>query len=277
MDKSTRNIAVIGSGLALLAVLGWMGWQQRGDGPRVPAADPVPAATLPVPAPNAAPAAPQALVPEPTPAPERTPIAADGVEQSLTSLLGRKAVLSLLQTDRFAHRLVVTVDNLGHSFAPASSWPVMPTPDRFMVLEREGRNYISPDNGLRYTPLVVLAESVEPRALAEWYARMLPMLQTAYEEAGYPRRRFHGRLIEVIDQMLATPPAPEWMEVRLTEVRGPVPSERPWVRYEFVDPAFEQASAGQKLMLRIGAVNQRRLKTRLQALRAELAALGQGR
>jgi hypothetical protein len=278
MDKTSRNIAVVGSGLALLAVLGWMGWQQRGDVPGATSGGPVvPADVLPPPAPTAAPPAPLALVPEPTPAPDLPPIASASVEESLTAMLGRQAVLSQLQTDRFAHRLVVTVDNLGRSFAPASTWPVVPTRDRFLVLERDGRNYISPDNGLRYTPLVALAESVEPRVLAQWYARLLPVLQTAYEEAGYPNRRFHGRLIEVIDQMLATPPAPEWMEVQLTEVRGPVPSERPWVRYEFVDPALEQASAGQKLMLRVGAENQRRLKARLQALRAELAALGQGR
>jgi len=53
-------------------------------------------------------------------------------------------------------------------------------------------------------------------------------------------------------------------------VKGEVPSLRPWVRYEFADPAFESASAGHKIMLRVGAVNERRLKTKLRELRAEL-------
>ena len=49
-----------------------------------------------------------------------------------------------------------------------------------------------------------------------------------------------------------------------------MPSERPWVRYEFADPALQSASAGQKILLRVGPVNQRRLKAQLRSLRAEL-------
>jgi hypothetical protein len=56
----------------------------------------------------------------------------------------------------------------------------------------------------------------------------------------------------------------------LTEVRGPVAPERPWVRYEYADPTLQGASAGWKIMLRIGPVNERRLKARLAEWRAEL-------
>jgi hypothetical protein len=62
----------------------------------------------------------------------------------------------------------------------------------------------------------------------------------------------------------------------LTEVKGEIPSTRPWLRYEFADPAFEGASAGQKMMLRVGATNERRLKTKLRELRAELVKQAQG-
>ena len=68
----------------------------------------------------------------------------------------------------------------------------------------------------------------------------------------------------------ATPAAPGLIALTPVEVKDEVPSERPWVRYEFADPAFESASAGQKILLRVGAVNQRRLKAQLRALRAEL-------
>ena len=49
-----------------------------------------------------------------------------------------------------------------------------------------------------------------------------------------------------------------------------MPSERAWVRCAFAEPNFESASAGQKIMLRAGPVNERRLKGPLRALRAEL-------
>jgi hypothetical protein len=79
----------------------------------------------------------------------------------------------------------------------------------------------------------------------------------------------------VIDQLLQTPQADQTVNVKLVEVKGSVPSLRPWVRFEFVDPAFESLSAGQKLMLRIGPDNQYRIKAWLSALRLEILRHGQ--
>jgi len=59
--------------------------------------------------------------------------------------------------------------------------------------------------------------------------------------------------------------------VKLTEVKGDVPSTRPWVRYEFADPQLQSLSSGQKIMVRVGLENERRLKVRLKALRALVA------
>jgi hypothetical protein len=60
------------------------------------------------------------------------------------------------------------------------------------------------------------------------------------------------------------------VELTLTEIKGPIPSQRPWVHYEFADPALERRSAGQKLLLRMGPVNQRRLMAKLADLRGQL-------
>ncbi len=76
----------------------------------------------------------------------------------------------------------------------------------------------------------------------------------------------------MIDHLLQTPEFEQAPEVRLTEVRGPVKSERPWVRYEFADPALESLSSGQKLLLRMGPVNERRLKIKLREFRKELVS-----
>jgi hypothetical protein len=62
------------------------------------------------------------------------------------------------------------------------------------------------------------------------------------------------------------------LKLRLTEVKGPIASLRPWVRYEFADPALESLSSGQKILLRVGPVNERRLKEKLGQLRSELAS-----
>lgn len=56
----------------------------------------------------------------------------------------------------------------------------------------------------------------------------------------------------------------------MTEVKGPIPSPRPWVRYEFVDPRLEGLADGQKILLRIGPEHATRLKAWLRALREAL-------
>jgi hypothetical protein len=64
------------------------------------------------------------------------------------------------------------------------------------------------------------------------------------------------------------------MKLELTDVKGPIPSERPWVRYQYADPSLESLSAGQKILLRVGPVNGRRLKAKLAEIRAELLQRG---
>jgi hypothetical protein len=66
------------------------------------------------------------------------------------------------------------------------------------------------------------------------------------------------------------PDAP--LRLTLTEIKGPIPSQRPWVHYEFADPALQQLSAGQKMLLRMGPVNERRMKAKLLDIRSRLAA-----
>jgi hypothetical protein len=62
--------------------------------------------------------------------------------------------------------------------------------------------------------------------------------------------------------------------VQLTQVHGEVPSTRPWVRYEFADPKLEALSAGQKMLVRMGSDNARRLKAVLAELRRRVATGG---
>ena len=228
------------------------------------AAAPVTAASAPAPA-----TLPPAAVPEPAPA--TAPLALADVPQALAALVGPDALRERLIGDDFVRRLVATVDNLARDHAPARLWPAKPTPGRYQVIgQGGGRLHADPDNGARYTPLVLLAEQVDKRAVVALYARLLPLLQQAYEQLGYPGQRFHTRLLTVIDHLLAAPNPPQPLGLTLVEVKGEVPSQQPWQRYEFADPALEAASAGHKLMMRVGEVNERRLKTQLRALRAEL-------
>jgi hypothetical protein len=233
-----------------------------------------PIAFTPPPALQAAPAAPpsEPRIEYPLDAsPAAGPLTAQALRRALADLLGGDAALSYLQLDEFPRRLVATVDNLGRPHAPTQVWPVDPTPDRFTVDESGDAPVIAPDNANRYTPFVIIAEAVNARRAVDLYVRLYPMLQKAYQELGLPDRYFNDRVMTVIDLLLSTPETEVPLKLRLTEVKGPIASLRPWVRYEFADPALESLSSGQKIMLRVGPVNERRLKEKLAQIRSELA------
>ena len=75
----------------------------------------------------------------------------------------------------------------------------------------------------------------------------------------------------MIDQLLATPDVSEPLKIRLPQINGPLQPERPWVLYEYEDPTLQSLSAGQKIMLRMGTVNERRMKSKLAEIRRLVA------
>lgn len=192
------------------------------------------------------------------------------IDSTVGDLLPPKAAATFLQGPGFARRFVATVDNLGRSYAPASHWPVNPAPDRFTFEERDGRTYIAPDNYKRYNPLVQLVDGFDTRTAVDLYVGMYPQLQQAYADLGFPDASFNDRLLAVMDLLLASPEPSGPLEVERTEVPNAPPPARPWTNYEFADPALDSLTAGQKIMVRVGPDNERKLKAKLAELRQEL-------
>jgi hypothetical protein len=242
-------------------------WRLRESEPKAPAAAQAP----PAPAPNAPASTVVAAAPLPPPPAPSEPIAAEGVSAAIEGLVGKPA-LAGFRLDDFAHRVAATVDNLARERASPALWPVVPTPGRFATRASGDATVIDPDNGQRYAPFLQLVERLDLQQVVAVYHRMLPLLQPAYEALGYPGKSFDERLVAVIDHLLAAPEPAGPLKVHLPPFRGAVQPARPWLLYEFDDPALEELSAGQKLMVRMGAVDERRLKLRLRELRALLVA-----
>lgn len=267
--RSTRAALAIGA--AALAIGAWW-WLRPTAAP--PPAEPKPVAEV---APAPAPALTASAVRYPIDAVAVVgdePVDAEQpptLESMLAALVGREVLLRFVQTGDFARRFAATVDNLGRAHAPAERWPVLPTPGRFDTVVVEGREIVGAANAARYDAFVRLVGSVDPARAVALYLRLYPQLQAAYEDLGYPGRAFNDRVVNVIDLLLATPDAPVPLPVQLTEVRGPIPSTRPWVRYEFADPALEDLAAGQKVLLRVGPAHAAALKAWLVQVRALLA------
>jgi hypothetical protein len=201
------------------------------------------------------------VLPEPIP-PEPLPLLADSDEFAATALaevIDQPALRELFNLEQIVRRIVVTIDNLPREKLPQRLRPIEPPGTRFEVTLQEGESFIAATNGARYVRYVELFEALDTSLLLRLYRRLYPLCQQAYAELGQPNASFHQRVIEVIDHLLAAPPAPDL--VRLVQ---------PKVFYEFADPALQGRSAGQKLLLRIGNDHAARVKTRLREIRSAL-------
>jgi hypothetical protein len=249
--------------IVIAAVL-WM--QSRSPAPATPEAPSVAQAPA-APAPAAA-SEPAIRYPVEAATTER-PGAPLDVESALDDVFGSRAVKSMFQLDDFARRFAATVDNLGRSTASSRLWPINPAPGHFLVdPAADGAGAaIGAANAARYAPFVTLLEGVDLRKAVAAYGRLYPLLQRAYEDLGYPKRYFNDRLVEVLDRLLVAPEPSSPPNVHLPAINGPAQPERPWVLYEFDDPALQSLTAGQKILVRMGVDNERRVKARLVELR----------
>lgn len=256
------RLLIVAGIVASVAAAYWF-WPQR---PEQPVAQPpaAPEARSEAPAPQAS-AEPGIRYPVPAPATEPTkplPTLDNSdpmMRETVTALVGRKAFEEMVYPSALIRRIVATVDNLPRQTAPRRVMPLEPVPGTFTVLDATGEATIGAANSARYAPYVRVFESIDGRSLAKRYVDAYPLFQRAYVELGFPNANFNDRLVEAIDDMLAAP-----------ELSGPVKLARPKVQYLFADPELESRSAGQKIMMRMGADNAARVKAKLREIRREL-------
>lgn len=255
--------------LALALAVGggiWWSLQREAESSQQSAPD-VPAATTPASTDTSAgaSAAPKHPLPPLPSEPEEIPLpplaeSDEGFLEALRGVLGAPGVASVMVPEQLIRRLVVAIDNLPRERVALKDWPVRRSAGS-LVVEPEGEAFrLARDNGARYQVAVALVRVVEPEALVRVYRRHYPLFEQAYREIGYPEGHFNDRLVQVIDHLLLTPAVPE-----------PVLLVRPKVVYEFAEPALEQLSFGQKLMIRLGPENRVLIFERLRQLRRLLA------
>jgi len=257
--------ALVVAGLAAL----YFYWPERREEPRhapdgppraaaQPAPEAQPEAAIQHPIEAAKPEA--AAAPEPALALPALDVSDQPVTDALAGVLDRVAIDEYVVATGLVRRIVVTVDNLTRKKAPQRMWPVKQTADKFLTSGAGDAVYIGPDNARRYEPFLKVMESVDAGKLAALYVRFYPLFQQAYRELGYPKGYFNDRLVEVIDHLLVTP-----------EIDGPIRLAKPWIMYEFADPALEARSAGQKTLIRMGSANAWRVKAKLREFRRQIA------
>ncbi len=203
---------------------------------------------------------------EPPKAAPRLPTLAESdgpVTEAIGGAFGGEPISQSVIAEELIRRLVVTIDNLPRRQVPVRLLPVQTPPGRFMAAGSDATLVINPDNYKRYAPFVNLAEAADVRRLVSIYVRFYPLFQQQYEELGYPGKYFNDRVIQAIDNLLATP-----------DVEQPVKLVQPKVMYQYADPELESLSGGQKTLIRMGPENAARLKAKLAEIRRALTGKG---
>ena len=170
----------------------------------------------------------------------------------------------LLVTELLIERSVGSVDNLLRERVSEKIRPLGRLPGSFAVDGTGGdAGYLlSTRNYERYDGVVGLLERADVGALTDTYRRFYPLLNEAYTLLGYPDAHFNDRVVEALDALLATP-----------EPAGPVELTREHVLFEYRDPELEALSSGQKMLIRMGNDNARRVKQVLRSIREEVTTL----
>jgi hypothetical protein len=181
------------------------------------------------------------------------------VQEALAGLFGRASFDLLFLPKDIVRHFVAAIDNLPRKTVAQPIMPIKPATGAFRTRGPEGSIVVGPDNAARYSPYVRALEAVDSAKLVALYVRFYPLFQQAYAELGYPSRYFNDRLFEVIDHLLATP-----------DVRGPIALVQPKVLYEYADPALQDLSAGQKMLVRMGPENEAKVKAKLRELKKAL-------
>jgi multidrug efflux pump subunit AcrA (membrane-fusion protein) len=267
MSKSANGSSYAAAAVIVLLIAGGVGyyaWKQ---------AQPEPAPVVALPAqPPSAPPTPviehpieQALAPSVDDQPEAPlpPLESSDTSlvDALSALLGADALAMLQLNDALIQRFVATVDALPRDKVPPQLLPLR-TPAGAYVVSIDPQNadrVVAGDNAARYEPYVRALEGADAQALVALYVRWYERFQQAYRELGYADAYFNDRLIAVIDHLIDAPEPPVGAE--LTKPRAA------WV---YSDAALESRSAGHKLMMRLAAPQQARVKAKLRELRALL-------
>lgn len=125
-----------------------------------------------------------------------------------------------------------------------------------------GQRYrLSPRNYERYDPYVRVVTELDPSNVAEVYQRFYPLLEEAYAQHGVDEGNFKQVTLNAIDSILAAPVLND--EPILIQ---------PKVHYQFADPELEALPGPQKLMIRMGPENTRKVQSTLREIRAAIEA-----
>ncbi len=185
------------------------------------------------------------------------------VRDGVISLTRNEGINAWLSPNQLIRKFVAFVDGVANGQVPKDPVRALAPKGAFSARRFSDDLYVMDEASYaRYNFFVDIVTSIDSRRAAEFYDLIRPMLQEAYDELGYPDRKFDDVVFRAIGRLLETP-----------VLTGPVRLKRPVVMFEYEDPKLESLSAAQKQLLRMGPENTRALQAKLSEMALELRAV----
>jgi hypothetical protein len=163
-----------------------------------------------------------------------------------------------LKEDSLLQRFVGAVNLAAEGKSPAHLLGFLRPANVAYTPVKKGRKLFAPPSRPGYDRVVRVVTSIDASAAGHSLQRLMPYLDSAFSEIAPPGKHFDASLDEAIRRLRAAPIPPQ-----------PVPLVETGVGYAYQDPALEGLDGGQKLLLRLGAANEK-------ACQAWLAKLADG-
>ncbi len=167
-----------------------------------------------------------------------------------------------LMSDELIRNFVAAVDNIANGHSPVPQIDFFEPEGEFKVHEELGEYSIDPENYERYDIVAQVFASLDTKGCVVLYRKLMPAIQEAYKDLGYPEKDFNDTLKKALMELLDVPVVDE-----------PIMLEKKVVTYMMTNPALEALSAAQKHLLRMGPANVRGIQGKLRMMAQSLGFL----
>lgn len=220
------------------------------------------------------------LAPEPEPAPAAaSPVSPDaeaskyGFEGPLPPLVGSDEVVAevvgtlsshprlliWLATPDLIRTAVAAIENVATGTNPAPHLGFLAPRGAFQVRDEGGSIQTDPATYRRYDLVTAVFTSLDPEGCAAAYRHLLPLLQEAFANLGYPGEALAPSLEQAFANILA---------IRIPQ--SSLTLERRITTYAYEDPSLESLDPIAKQLLRMGPDNARRIQNQVRHLATAL-------
>lgn len=157
---------------------------------------------------------------------------------------------------------VVFIDNFSKGELVSKFSPINKPTEPFSV-KKLGQNItIGYQSYLRYDAFSDMISQIDVEHFMSLYTHLMPLIDQAYQDIGYPQGSFNNTLNKAINEVLDTP-----------IIHYDIKLKADSVIYKFADDNLELLPDTQKLMLRMGPDNLQIIQNKLEQIQNELQQL----